>query len=329
MQQVISSVEGDRLHQEFSVCPSSIEPYESLEIVPADEGRGYVRWVELATGIDLDISDHEYFEDCRHKEFDHEHLIQFSVALSGRVITNIYPAIDSEHCYLSGSGISHGYINCHPQGERLRMVDVHIEPEQLQAFFADGEQDLVSEKLLIRSNEWKASFFPKVTPAIRSIAQQIIDAPFRGGMKRLYLQAKVFELLTLQLDAVLSDRTQALPSVKLKADTIARLHHAKEILTAQLENPPALLELAQQVGLSDRTLQRGFKLLFDSTVVGYLAQRRMERAEQLLRQGDRSVAEVANLVGFSHLGNFAAAFKRQFGITPSQCLAGKLAVFGS
>jgi AraC-like DNA-binding protein len=62
-------------------------------------------------------------------------------------------------------------------------------------------------------------------------------------------------------------------------------------------------------------------------VVGYLIQRRLEAAERLLRQGDLKVTEVANLVGYEHLGQFSAAFKRQFGITPRQCLAGKKAVF--
>lgn len=68
----------------------------------------------------------------------------------------------------------------------------------------------------------------------------------------------------------------------------------------------------------------GFRKLFDTTVVGYLNQMRMEQAETLLRTGELSVAEVANKVGYSHLSHFTAAFKRQFGITPSECLKGKL-----
>ena len=74
--------------------------------------------------------------------------------------------------------------------------------------------------------------------------------------------------------------------------------------------------------MSDRTLRRGFKQLFGMTVVGYLTQQRIEQAEQTLRMGNCTVAEVANRVGYAHLGHFAAAFKRHFGITPSQCLQG-------
>ncbi|WP_289500410.1 helix-turn-helix transcriptional regulator [Gloeocapsopsis sp. IPPAS B-1203] len=63
--------------------------------------------------------------------------------------------------------------------------------------------------------------------------------------------------------------------------------------------------------------------MFQTTVVGYLTQQRLEQAERLLRQGDCTVAEVATLVGYGHLGHFATAFKRRFGMTPSQCLAGR------
>ena len=50
----------------------------------------------------------------------------------------------------------------------------------------------------------------------------------------------------------------------------------------------------------------------------------MEQARLLLYEGDMRVAEVANYVGYSHLGQFSAAFKRKFGISPRDCLKGKL-----
>jgi AraC-like DNA-binding protein len=100
------------------------------------------------------------------------------------------------------------------------------------------------------------------------------------------------------------------------------------MLRRRLKNPPSSLELATLVGLSDRTLQRGFQTLFDTTVVGYLAEQRLLQAEQLLRERSMTVTEVAHRVGYSHLGHFAA-FKRKFGITPSQCLLGKKVILGA
>ena len=93
------------------------------------------------------------------------------------------------------------------------------------------------------------------------------------------------------------------------------------------EELSTLPQLAQQVGVSQRTLQRGFPALFKTTVMGYLIQQRLDRAARLLREGKHKVAEVAILVGYGNLGHFSVAFKRKFGITPTQCLEGKKADF--
>ncbi|MGV2830063.1 helix-turn-helix transcriptional regulator [Myxosarcina sp. GI1(2024)] len=130
--------------------------------------------------------------------------------------------------------------------------------------------------------------------------------------------------MALQFDAIATKRDYPKLSSQLKPTTVNQIYHARDILHRTYDNPPSIIELARIVGISDRTLQRGFRQLFDMTVIGYITFLRIQQAEKLLRSGNVSVAEVANLVGYSHLGHFAAAFKRQFSITPSECLAGKL-----
>lgn len=308
-----------------------LDSFERLEGVPEILGRGYNRGIKLSPGVWLDFSDCEYNQDLMVKKPVHDHPIQFTIFLSGLLyFEDTHPNLGGTHSYFSGSGISPGYIEKHRAGERLIFVNVEIEPEVLDSFLLEDEQyssDI--QKLLFKGEDWKTSFYPTVTPAMRSLAQQMWNPPYRGTAKRMYLQAKVFELVAMHLDLIASDEQPIYELPGFKADTIARIHHAKKILTTQLEYPPSLCELAQQVGVSVRTLQRGFSALFNTTVMGYLTQQRLENAQRLLRQGDHKVVEVANLVGYGHLGNFAAAFKRQYGITPSQCLAGKKAVFGS
>ncbi|NJR51916.1 MAG: helix-turn-helix transcriptional regulator [Leptolyngbyaceae cyanobacterium CSU_1_3] len=159
-----------------------------------------------------------------------------------------------------------------------------------------------------------------MTGAMRSVVQQMIDCPFMGMTKRLYLQGKVFELMALQLGGTLKQKAA---SVSLKPDTIARIHYAAEILRSQLEQPPAQAELAQQVGVAYCTLHKGFRAVFGVTPFAYLTQQRMKRAEQLFRQPGCTVAEVANQVGYANPAQFAVAFKRQFGMSPRDCMRGR------
>jgi AraC-like DNA-binding protein len=329
---ILTQADWDELHEQSPPPPPDnlvLGNFEELTGVPEHLGQGYIRSIELFPEMWLSFDDCEYHQDLMVKAPIHEHPIQFAVHLSGYIYFDaVHPNLGGTCSYFSGSGMSPAYVEKYRGGERITIVGVDIEPKWLESFLTDEQYDAETLKCLFKGEDWKVSFYPTVTRKMRLLAQQLWNAPYRGAAKRMYLQAKVLELLAMHLD-IISNHSNQTPGSRLKPETSARLHYAKEILTSQVANPPSLPELARQVGVSNRTLHRGFQTLFNTTVVGYLTQRRLEQAEQLLRQGNLKVAEVANLVGYEHLGHFAAAFKRQFGITPSQCLAGKKAVLGS
>jgi AraC-like DNA-binding protein len=303
-----------------------LDDFETLEGVPEYLGRGYSRYMELSPGVYLNFSDHEYHRDLVVKTSAHDHPFQMMIVLSGSFYNDIHPTFNKTRSYFSGSGISPAYTDKFQIGRRLTIVNVEIEPEILNSYLLEDRKFASAlQKQLFKGEDWKVSFYPRVTLAMRSLAHQMWNAPYRGAAKRMYLQAKVFELLALHLDLISTDSQQKKSVTKLKPKTVTALHHAKDILTKQFEYPPSLPELAQQVGVSDRTLQKGFPLLFNTTVVGYLIQQRLDRAEMLLKEGKYSVAEVATKVGYNNMGYFSGAFKGRFGITPSQCLAGKKA----
>ncbi|HEY9763627.1 MAG TPA: AraC family transcriptional regulator [Trichocoleus sp.] len=289
--------------------------------LPAVLGCGYTHSLELLPGVWLDVIDKEFSQSWALKVPVHDHLVQITVLLSGSVnYDGSYPSLEPKRSYFSGCGISPGYVAWYQQSQHLQGVNIHFTPAVLEQMLADQSPEL--RQALLCYGDWKKAWFPKVTPTMRAVAQQIIHCPFEGATRRVYLQAKVFELLALQLEEVLA-ATKQQPASQLKPGTLDCIYQARDLLTVQIENPPSILELAEQVGVCDRTLRRGFRKLFGTTVIGYLTQQRMIRAEQLLREQHNTVAEVANKVGYTHLGHFAAAFKRQFGITPSECIAGQ------
>lgn len=331
MTTLLTDSEWDRLWQsQAQSAPTNLafDDFETVEGVPACLGRGYSRSLELCPGLSLDLFDRAFHQAWQVRVPAHDHLVQYSVFLAGSLPhADVYPTLGGQRSYLSGSGISPAYTVEYPRSQRLVGIDIHLQPEVFVEFFAgmEGANEALV-KVLLKSNDWKVSFFPAVTAATQQIVRQIFEAPFRRSLRRLYLQAKVLELLTLQLQSLLADQRLGAPIATRKLETIARVYHAKEVLDSQLESPPALLELARFVGVSDRTLQRGFREVFGTTAIGYLIQQRLIQAEQLLRERNYTIAEVANRVGYSHLGHFAAGFKRQFGMTPSECLAGQRSV---
>ncbi|GAB4304263.1 MAG: AraC family transcriptional regulator [Geminocystis sp.] len=207
-------------------------------------------------------------------------------------------------------------------GDYLKMLRIQVDLQVIRKFITELNDIPVLLTSLIESDNPKRFHHNvgKITPEMKTIARQICYHPYQGAIARMYLEAKVWELLAMQLNQ-LGDSTPLKSS--LKPQTLDCIYEAREILLSELENPPSISQLSQQVGVCQRTLRRGFKELFGTTVIGYLNQKRMEKAQQLLRQKQLSVSEVANIVGYSHFGHFSTAFKNQFGITPSQCLAGE------
>ena len=50
----------------------------------------------------------------------------------------------------------------------------------------------------------------------------------------------------------------------------------------------------------------------------YIIEQRLIQAAQLLLDGDRNVGEVATIVGYGKPSNFAAAFKKKYGVAPQK-----------
>lgn len=75
--------------------------------------------------------------------------------------------------------------------------------------------------------------------------------------------------------------------------------------------------LALELGMSRTSLFSKTKSLLGESPQAFLTSFRLNRAKELLRQGDLNVSEVAYKVGFSTLTGFSRSFKNQFGVPPS------------
>lgn len=81
---------------------------------------------------------------------------------------------------------------------------------------------------------------------------------------------------------------------------------------------PAPQEVAPKVGLSYENFRKQFVALTGESPGRYQKRRRLESACASLFQGDASLKEIAESLGFCDVFHFSKAFKRQFGSTPSE-----------
>ncbi|GHE21114.1 GlxA family transcriptional regulator [Halomonas urumqiensis] len=96
------------------------------------------------------------------------------------------------------------------------------------------------------------------------------------------------------------------------------LLHAIALMEANLESPLGIRELADELGISWRRLERLFaRHLQLSPQQAYLA-RRLDHAHRLLRETPHGVMEIALACGFASASSFTRAFRRRHGLTPSR-----------
>ena len=95
------------------------------------------------------------------------------------------------------------------------------------------------------------------------------------------------------------------------------LLRAKDLVDARYRDPLDVPALARAARLSPAHFSREFRRAFGETPHQYLLTRRLERAAELLRNTDRSVARICFMVGLQSVGSFTTSFGRAFGATPT------------
>jgi AraC-like DNA-binding protein len=94
------------------------------------------------------------------------------------------------------------------------------------------------------------------------------------------------------------------------------LLRAKDLADARYFERLEVDDLAAAAGLSRAHFSREFRRAFGEPPHSYLLTRRLERAAALLRDTDRSVADICFSVGLQSVGSFTTSFTRMFGVPP-------------
>ena len=99
---------------------------------------------------------------------------------------------------------------------------------------------------------------------------------------------------------------------------LVHLRRARDHVDRHYAEPLDLDVMARAAGMSTFPFHRLFAATYGITPAAYVSQRRVERAQDLLRATTLNVTEVCHAVGFTSLGSFSARFKEIAGETPRE-----------
>ena len=180
----------------------------------------------------------------------------------------------------------------------------------LNDYFEAGEIEVYRKKLLDGISK------VNITPYMEHIFAELQDfTQYRGGLGYLFLESKVFELLSVYLSEVLELSILASTYVAISRSDRDSIIEAKRIIDSQL----AWLRAARNWrGRSISALQIDEGLFLPVRNIGSCVCHRpaVRKGGKLLLESNLNVSQVAILVGYSKASNFAAAFKRKYGVNP-------------
>ncbi|MFV9552118.1 helix-turn-helix domain-containing protein [Algibacter sp. PT7-4] len=181
----------------------------------------------------------------------------------------------------------------------------------------------ISNTFLKKHNFIEASEFKKLTDSniiipithrVFSVIEAIEEQYGEGLVQRLFLEAKVLEIVALQLENYKAFNVNNNGLVKPKP--LKRLFVLKQFLENNLNENFAIQELADVAGLSENILKLEFKRVFNCTVNQYFLELKMKKAMYVLQNTDAPIYEIAEIVGYKNATHFSAAFKRFYNKTP-------------
>jgi len=220
--------------------------------------------------------------------------------------------------------ITHGHCTWHlpaerwtdyhlPAENRIRTVGMMLAPELVDRV-SEGRNLPNAIRAIERQGSPSPFEFRGMLGSDASLAlQQLFNAPYRGEIRRMFMESKVLELVAHAFDNLL-DRPRK--KTRLSSWEVSRVREAAERIMQRPATPPDTQELARAVGLPSTRLMAVFREYYGTTPVRWLQRRKLEMAHQLLLEEPITIKTLAYRLGYRHVSNFTNAFRRQFGYPP-------------
>jgi len=297
-------------------CPGLIEDVSRIELPFADAVLSHWRF----DGIHMIHTDWHYKARSDMAFRADVDIVQLHFNLRGKVLLNsdrFEKPLDfghNQHNMLYGNGNAGIITNEHLYASQFV---IQFTRDSFLKLTKDANDTLkrFSEKVLLGKPVLISDRHLPIDLPMQLAIDAILNCKYQQGLRKMFMLSKAIEILVLQAEAFncLHSRKRAVACTDYDRD---RIHYAREYVIQHMDSPPSLSELARVIGLNEYKLKHGFKEMFRTTVFGYLAEKRLELARDYLFDPNRSVTEIADLLGYSSIQHFSYAFKKKFGHSP-------------
>ncbi len=220
-------------------------------------------------------------------------------------------------------------ICCAPSGENINVITpdnffgalIYISSEKLQQLLAQ-----ICDPSVIKMPRLATTYFHPTAHQFNELKAQLIliknYMPPCGTMTvdnkewlHNWTVAKVVPLLV----EIMANRSEVIADARRE-----KFETALEIIVNNIYSPPSITELAALLNMTARNLQYMFKNNIDMTPKQFAKVFRLNVARKRLWHSARvrgQVSDIANDLGYWHMGSFTQEFKQLFQLTPTSILS--------
>lgn len=135
------------------------------------------------------------------------------------------------------------------------------------------------------------------------------------ALKLAYQKIKVLDLLLYLIKIEITPQNQLVEYQSELIESIKKIHNQ---LLLHMEQRITIEELSRQYLINPTTLKNAFKSVYGTSLAAHMKEHRMKKAAKMLKETDKSIAEIAQAVGYDSQSKFTAAFKTYFKILPRE-----------
>lgn len=214
------------------------------------------------------------------------------------------------------------FNNIEPHGwevlEPLTLIVMTFQPELIANGFALLDYDYL-EPFLERGTNFK-NVLPASEQVTKDIHQLLLDISEEDEKHtvgyQLMIKANILKILTLLIrhsqNSPKPDRLLSRKALEMK-----RLSSVFDYINKHYTERLTLADAAEMAYMSPNYFSQYFKKVTGQTFSDYLSGLRIKKAQELLKNSDKNVIDIAMACGFRNMSNFYRMYKKHTGTTPS------------
>lgn len=246
--------------------------------------------------------------------------LQFIVITAGVAhidCAGLHFACSTGQAALFNSGIPHRITSSHEA-----KYTSFVFPAKILGFFPGSEMATFSVNPYVGVHAQPVMFFDGSEPWHAKVISNLMDmhsllvGHTSSNAERYHACVRLLDAWAHYIGSV----DQQLPG-KHTREANGRIKAFTSFIDENFSSPISLEDIAHAGNVSKAECARCFKKLLQTTPYAYLLNYRIDKATELMRDGELNATAIAHAVGFSSSSHFSTVFKKALGMTPSAYMA--------